>query len=219
MRGVAFIGLLLASAAAVTGTANAAITVHTSQATFLAAITNAGTGTFNDLSQTLYNSPLNRTAGSFGYQVTATNGLYPGNTGGNVFMSTNTATETLGFVNFTGGANAIGGRFFSSNIAGLFTSSPQITLTFTDSAGSVAEVILNPQVNSFRGFTTTATMTSLTVTGFNPAGTSSFYWPSVDDLTLGNFGVVPEPSSWALMLAGFGLVGVALRRRTSLTAA
>lgn len=29
----------------------------------------------------------------------------------------------------------------------------------------------------------------------------------------GNLAVVPEPSSWALLLAGFGLVGVAARRR------
>ncbi|MGL4541154.1 MAG: PEPxxWA-CTERM sorting domain-containing protein, partial [Polymorphobacter sp.] len=28
-----------------------------------------------------------------------------------------------------------------------------------------------------------------------------------------NVGTVPEPASWALMLAGFGVVGGALRRR------
>ena len=30
--------------------------------------------------------------------------------------------------------------------------------------------------------------------------------------------VVPEPASWALMIAGFGLVGGALRRRTAVAA-
>jgi hypothetical protein len=30
---------------------------------------------------------------------------------------------------------------------------------------------------------------------------------------------VPEPASWALMLAGFGLVGLAARRRTTTLAA
>lgn len=30
-----------------------------------------------------------------------------------------------------------------------------------------------------------------------------------------NLGVVPEPSSWAMMIAGFGLVGAAMRRRAA----
>lgn len=30
-------------------------------------------------------------------------------------------------------------------------------------------------------------------------------------------GVIPEPASWALMIAGFGLVGAAVRRRTPVT--
>ncbi|MGH6781646.1 MAG: PEPxxWA-CTERM sorting domain-containing protein, partial [Sphingomonadaceae bacterium] len=28
----------------------------------------------------------------------------------------------------------------------------------------------------------------------------------------GQFRVVPEPASWAMMIAGFGLIGAALRR-------
>jgi hypothetical protein len=28
---------------------------------------------------------------------------------------------------------------------------------------------------------------------------------------------VPEPAAWAMMLAGFGLVGVGLRRRTTVS--
>lgn len=35
----------------------------------------------------------------------------------------------------------------------------------------------------------------------------------------GGAGAVPEPASWALMIAGFGLIGSALRRRTAVLAA
>ena len=33
------------------------------------------------------------------------------------------------------------------------------------------------------------------------------------DLGLGNAGAVPEPATWAMLIAGFGLVGAAMRRR------
>jgi hypothetical protein len=38
--------------------------------------------------------------------------------------------------------------------------------------------------------------------------------PAVVIETPANVGAVPEPASWAMMLAGFGLVAGALRRRT-----
>jgi hypothetical protein len=37
-------------------------------------------------------------------------------------------------------------------------------------------------------------------------------------IRLDNTPAVPEPASWALMIAGFGLTGAALRRRTPATA-
>jgi hypothetical protein len=43
-----------------------------------------------------------------------------------------------------------------------------------------------------------------------------------DDLTFGSGtpgGTVPEPASWALMIVGFGLVGVSMRRRKAAIAA
>ncbi|MFQ3596626.1 MAG: PEPxxWA-CTERM sorting domain-containing protein [Sphingomonadaceae bacterium] len=47
-----------------------------------------------------------------------------------------------------------------------------------------------------------------------PAGQFGNYGPfllgSFDEVT---FGVIPEPGTWALMIAGFGLVGLAARRR------
>lgn len=35
----------------------------------------------------------------------------------------------------------------------------------------------------------------------------------LDNVTFGNTGAVPEPATWAMLIAGFGMVGFALRRR------
>jgi len=41
-----------------------------------------------------------------------------------------------------------------------------------------------------------------------------------DNITIGSpFAVIPEPAAWALLIAGFGLVGCAARRRRALRAA
>ncbi|MGL4540913.1 MAG: PEPxxWA-CTERM sorting domain-containing protein [Polymorphobacter sp.] len=54
------------------------------------------------------------------------------------------------------------------------------------------------------------TAKSITLSGTNG---SDFGW---DDVTFG--AAVPEPASWALMIAGFGMVGAAMRRRKLATA-
>ena len=53
------------------------------------------------------------------------------------------------------------------------------------------------------------------------AATTALYLQAIDGYdgpALGPTGGVPEPSAWALMLAGFGLAGAALRRRRALVA-
>ena len=50
--------------------------------------------------------------------------------------------------------------------------------------------------------------------GVGLGGESNVYG---DNFTFGSAGV-PEPTTWALMIAGFGLVGATLRRRSHLTA-
>jgi hypothetical protein len=42
--------------------------------------------------------------------------------------------------------------------------------------------------------------------------------PIIDNLTITFPGYVPEPTNWAMMLAGFGLVGFAARRRRAIAA-
>lgn len=47
---------------------------------------------------------------------------------------------------------------------------------------------------------------------------NSIFW-DISSVTAGGTGGVPEPAAWAMMLAGFGLVGGAMRRRGTLAAA
>ncbi|WP_375290803.1 PEPxxWA-CTERM sorting domain-containing protein [Qipengyuania sp.] len=205
--------LLATAAFCISGGANAAITVFTTQGSFNSAVTGAQVDTFNDLFSQNYNSPLNRTVGAYGYQISAADGLFPGSDAGNIFISTNRATNPLVFSNFTGGVSAIGGFFFGSDISGSPSFASAITLTVTDNTGSVIEVILNPNTSSFRGFTSTGTITSLSASTTQPS--SGFVWPSADNLTLAQAvaGAVPEPGTWAMMILGFGVLGTAMRRR------
>ncbi len=54
---------------------------------------------------------------------------------------------------------------------------------------------------------------------FNRAFDASGDTIGIDNIVSGTFGAVPEPASWALLIAGFGLTGAAMRRRRMATAA
>ncbi len=47
---------------------------------------------------------------------------------------------------------------------------------------------------------------------------SDYYGEDFTATVTGTFAAVPEPQSWAMLIAGFGLIGVAARRRRSSTA-
>lgn len=95
---------------------------------------------------------------------------------------------------------AFGARFFGAS-----TSSG---LTFTvDGAVSVGGPTGNDQ---FFGFVSDVAFTKIQVSGDDEVH-------EFDDVRF-RAGVVPEPGAWALMIAGFGLVGATLRRRASVAA-
>ena len=54
---------------------------------------------------------------------------------------------------------------------------------------------------------------------FTLSGVRSNQWIFISEVTFATKGTgsVPEPASWALMLGGFGLTGMAMRRRTRKT--
>jgi hypothetical protein len=49
-------------------------------------------------------------------------------------------------------------------------------------------------------------------------GSSDNVGPLLDNVLVTQ-GVIPEPASWAMLIAGFGLVGTAMRRRRTAVAA
>lgn len=216
MRKLAFAAAVLTAALA--SPSQAAITIYTSQAAFLAAVTTPGVDTFETLSITGSTpSPITRTAGTYGYTASAsTSSFFGAGTNADHWLSTNLATDSITFSSFTGGVRALGGLFFGSDISGLFAAG-SVTLTATDASGSVTQTITNATTSSFLGFVSTGPLTSVTISAVQPA---TPLWPTVNNLTLAGAATptpgVPEPATWAMMIVGFGLVGAAMRRRATM---
>ena len=201
---------------AVAGASQAALTVYTTEAAYLAAIANPGTDTFDDLPLGgTIDGPLNRTAGVHTYATSssAENGFpdsfFPAGSPGDVWLSTNSALSTIAFYGFSPGVVGIGGFFFGSDIAGDFLAGQTLSLLATDGGGSVSETIFNATTRSFLGFVSDGALASLTVSVIQPE--DAFAWPTVNNVTLGS--VVPEPETYALMIGGLGLLGFMARRR------
>jgi hypothetical protein len=220
-----YVSIALAALVASTVPAQAAITIYTTQASYLAAISAPGVDTFNDLNPTTTAAgPLARTAGAYSYttSVGPTSTLFfpAGTLAGDVWLSSNNRTDTITFNAFSSGVVGLGGFFFGSDATGLFTTPSSITIAATDGSGTVSQTLVNPTVTSFVGFVSTGALTKvdvyIPVQGVGLAGV----WPTINNLTLGKApGVVvpsvPESSTWLMMIAGFGLIGGAMRRRTT----
>ena len=211
---VAFAAFVTGSGVAVAGP-----TAYTSQASFLAAISNVGVDTFDDLDVTTYPSPLNRSAGAYSYtaSVGPDSSDFFGAANENsldIWLSSNVQTDTITFSNFTAGVRGVGGFFFGTDPEGFFTSAASITITATDASGISTQLLLNPSTSSFLGFVSTGALTSLTV-AVTSGGSTQHVFPTINDLTLGTAvaAAVPEPETYALMLGGLGLLGWMARRR------
>jgi len=195
------------------GSQAAFINTFTTLAAFNAATVQQGTDRYTGLSiDGSTPSPLARTTeiGTI-YNYTADAApaglFFGGGTFANPFLSSNTATDTITINGFSPAIRAIGGNFFGSDVGGAFTSG-DMTLVFTDSLGAtLTQTITGATQTSFRGVLSDGFITSLTVTSVQTG--AGFIWPSADNLVM----AIPEPGTYALMLAGLGLVGFMARRR------
>lgn len=220
--------LSFALMAGVSAAAQATTTMYTDEAAYLAAISGAATDSFDDLGIQYYGTSLTRTVGDYSYQLSAPQGLYGAGENGDGWISTNSDADSITISNLTGGVSAIGGYFFGSNVNGAYADIYQVALSFLNGNGEETfEQYVHPNETTFLGFVSTTGMQSLTISvpGFPTDGLTPeqiqayFQWPTANNIILGQSPqdapppAVPEPASWALMLAGFGLVGGALRGR------
>ena len=135
------------------------------------------------------------------------------------FTYTGAAPLTVGFTTYNAGANLLSGTFTNATIVGI-TGGTSGNFSASTGAGSI--ISLASDFLDFSG----ANSFDFSI-GFN-AMTSPFGVSNAQSAlntfraaTGGSFGTdsaamtatIPEPASWALMVTGFGGLGVALRRR------
>jgi hypothetical protein len=186
--------------------ARADITVYTNQSAFIAAVSAPGIDSYDDLAPGFHDGALDRSAGSYHYTVGSENGLYGVGSGTDTYMSTAFAEDSLVFSGFSNGVGAFGGKFFGTDFIGEFIPSTSIVLTAMDGT-TVTYRLDDATTDSFVGFVSSSGLASVSV------GTGGANWPTANDVTLAMAAPVPEPGTWAMLLAGMTLLAAAARRR------
>lgn len=178
----------------------AATTTYTSAASFLSQVVPGSYlenfDGFDDAGPAIFSG------GGFSYAVSAASGIY----GSGDFIGSNQPYEVVTISFTSGNVTAVGGNFFAVDNIDDFYANP-VTLTLSDA--TTVTFTPSSRLDSYRGFTSDAVITSLTLTMPTVAFTSRY--PSLDNLTVGVAVPVPEPSSWLLM--GLGIAGLAAARR------
>lgn len=205
--------VVVAAALLAVGAAQASVDVYNDEASFLAAISNYATDTFEDLIPGVaYPGPLVRSAGSVGYTVsTAPNSpiLYGAGDGADAWLSSNNAADFVTFEGFSQPIYAIGAYAFGSDINGLFQAKGLTAARVTTGEGTTVDFTLRAGVDNYFGFVSSTPITMFEIKTFY--GQNNITWPTINDLTVA---AVPEPGTYALLLAGLAAVGFVARRRS-----
>ncbi len=213
--------LALAALLAAAGGAHAALTVYTSQASFLAALAAPGVDTFDSLGVNVdLADPLSRSAGAYGYTAASSGGgagLGTVGAGTDAWLTTLDSNSGLHFSVFSTGLRAFGGYFFATGDPGTAAVERSVTVSASDAGGSVTHELVNATSASFVGFVSTGPLSMVEVLPVPPGAgeVPTPFWATANDITMGTVSAVPEPGTWALMMSGVGLLSVTWRRRRS----
>lgn len=220
-----FVTTAVAASLLLPAVAGAQFTTYTTLASFLAATSNVGIDTYNDLTLVgAIDSPLNRTTTGSIYNYVATGvaataggntSFYPAGTAADRWLALDRATTDIAYTGFAPTVRALGGFFFGSDRFGAFLPGQSIILTAVSAGGTQTFTLTNTTTTGFFGILASSAWTSLTVDSVQPTDGAS--WVAVNDFRVGQaapVGVIPEPSTYALMATGLiGLAGFARRRR------
>lgn len=184
--------------------AQAGIISYTNMAVWNAQVAAAGmsveTETFNSIADGFYTGPYGGSTASVLWSASAAGGLY---VQAGIFSTNNPVTLTFAFAP---GVRAVAGNFFGTDV-NFNNATVLFTVQLSDGTGYTGFASSPSDFTGFRS-TTSSTISGLSITVENAAGSSSVY-PSVDNLY---FGVVPAPG--AVTLAGIaGVMAIRRRRR------
>ena len=184
-------------------------------ATTICATANAATVQYEDRAQFLAASgaPTVETFGAgppsaFSFQVGGSGGSSASIGSGVLSANLTGSTASPGTLTFTFAAPIFS---FGADFSSLNNNSAR---TYVNVGGTTFDPL--PLDPAFLGFVSDISFT--TVTFLNPLGGIQNDRLSLDNLTFASSTVtaaVPEPATWAMMIAGFGLVGGAMRRRST----
>lgn len=221
---LAIAGFPLAIALTLALPAQAAVTVYTTQASFLSQLGgNYATDSFDDLAAdtivnpTVFTSTGNhftRTAGSFDYRLNVGTWytLFNNkdlNNPTDIRISPENAVRALNFTNFSKPVLGLGANFFITDVWGEDAVGKSVRVSLTDINNAVTNLtITNSTASSYRGFVSSVPIKSLSVSADRPIENN---WATVNNFTVS---AVPEPATG--VLACLGVAGVLLARRRRL---
>jgi hypothetical protein len=197
--------------------AQAAVSVYTTQASYLAAVSAPATDTFDSLDPAalgfFLSSPAARTAGPYGYTASSPGAFYTlPNTPTDVWLSALTAGAPITLNSFSSGVRGVGGFFFVVNANDAVAADRTLSITTVDGSGSTVTAWSNPTGASFLGLVSSGPITSVTI---SLVGAATGRYVTLNDITLGAVAAVPEPGAGWLLLGGLVALGMARRRATS----
>ena len=115
------------------------ITIFTDEAMFLSAVSASGTDRFDDLPASELDAELSRTAGAYGYRVSAgpgEGGFFPAMNEGDVYLAPTLAADAVRFNAFSPGVFGFGGSFFATDAYGGYVPGRTIELTAMDGSSN-----------------------------------------------------------------------------------